>query len=439
MQKDKTATSELRQRAEDKVRQKERSAHLSEVDARALCHELEVHQIELELQNEELLLAQARLEASEEKYRDLYEFAPIGYFTLGSLGEILEANLTGASLLGKDRMYLVRSRFQQYLYPGCLREFNAFCRRIIELDAKQSAEFKLGETGGKEKANRWVQIEARAIRDSTSHCISMAAIDITERKRMEKELSRKTAGLLRFNQDLDRKVVERTSELKKRYEEIEQLTYAIASDLMVPLVTIKGLIGFLEKDVATGNRRRIEMSLGLVEDAAERMAILLSRTLELSNIGRLSNPTELVPFVEVVQEALSHAEEMLKSSQAEITISENFPVVNIDRARIVDVLVNLINNCIQYAGDENPPCIEIGHYRDGVETVFFVKDKGVGIDPSMQKSIFMLFHKDKDSGSHDVGLGLSKRIIEAHGGHMWIESEPKKGCIVYFKIPSISK
>jgi light-regulated signal transduction histidine kinase (bacteriophytochrome) len=156
----------------------------------------------------------------------------------------------------------------------------------------------------------------------------------------------------------------------------------------------------------------------------------------LSNIGKLSNPKELVPFVEVVQEALSQAAEMLKSSQAEITISENFPVVNIDRARIVDVLVNLINNCIRYAGDENPPCIEIGHYSAGVETVFFVKDKGVGIDPSVQKSIFMLFHKDKDSGSHDVGLGLSRRIIEAHGGHMWIESEPKKGCTVYFKIPS---
>ncbi len=94
LQNDKMATSDLRRHAENKVRKKGRSNSLSEVDVRALCHELEVHQIELEMQNEELLRVQAKLVESEEKYRDLYEFAPIGYFTLESNGEIREANLT---------------------------------------------------------------------------------------------------------------------------------------------------------------------------------------------------------------------------------------------------------------------------------------------------------------------------------------------------------
>ena len=107
---------------------------------RALCHELEVHQIELEMQNEELRRVQAELAASEEKYRDLYEFAPIGYFTLESSGQIREANLAGASLLGTERSRLVNNRFQAHLDQRSLQEFNDFCRRVMESDAKQTAD-----------------------------------------------------------------------------------------------------------------------------------------------------------------------------------------------------------------------------------------------------------------------------------------------------------
>ena len=120
MENSEMATSDLRQRAEDEVREKGRSACLSEVDVRALCHELEVHQIELELQNKELMQVQAELAASEEKYRDLYEFAPIGYFTIESSGTILEANLAGASLLGTERAHLVNNRFGAYFSQGSL-------------------------------------------------------------------------------------------------------------------------------------------------------------------------------------------------------------------------------------------------------------------------------------------------------------------------------
>ncbi len=101
---------------------------------RALCHELEVHQIELEMQNEELRRVQAELAASEEKYRDLYEFAPVGYFTLESSGQIREANLAGASLLGAERALLVNNRFQSHLDRRSLLEFNAFCRRVTDSD-----------------------------------------------------------------------------------------------------------------------------------------------------------------------------------------------------------------------------------------------------------------------------------------------------------------
>ena len=169
LQNDKMATADLRQHAENSVREKGRSNSLSEVDVRALCHELEVHQIELEMQNEELKRLQSELIASEEKYRDLYEFAPIGYFTLESSGKIRDANLTGASLLGTERAHLVNNRFQAYLDQGSLLDFDAFCRRVMESKAKQTKEFRLNGMGRNGKVHLWVLTEARAIQDGVHH------------------------------------------------------------------------------------------------------------------------------------------------------------------------------------------------------------------------------------------------------------------------------
>ncbi len=263
------------------------------------------------------------------------------------------------------------------------------------------------------------EVDDRLLRRSISYAI--------ERKKSEEEL------LLAQN-NLEKKVVERTIELKERYDEIEQLVYAISHDLILPLVTIKGFLGYLKKDIASGGRQRIEIDLGLVGDAVERMEALLVRALDVSSIGKLSNTRERVPYGEIVQEALSLAADKISSSEARVTVANDFPLVNVDRARIVDVLVNLIENCIRYAGNTGPLKIEIGYQVKGDETVFFVKDDGQGIDPVMQKDIFRLFYRGSEAENSHAGLALSRRIIEVHGGRMWIESVVDKGCTVYFTI-----
>jgi hypothetical protein len=104
---------------------------------------------------------------------------------------------------------------------------------------------------------------------------------------------------------------------------MEKLVYAVSTDLIVPLVTITGFLGFLKKDTASGNQLRIEIDLGLMGDAVERMEALLSKALELSSIGKLSKPREKVPFVDLVVEALSLASERIKSSGAAALLSIN--------------------------------------------------------------------------------------------------------------------
>jgi light-regulated signal transduction histidine kinase (bacteriophytochrome) len=249
------------------------------------------------------------------------------------------------------------------------------------------------------------------------------------------ERKKSDAALRRAQSSLERKVRDRTRELNERYVEMEKLMYAVSHDLMAPLVTIKGLLGYLKNDAACGSRLRMEISMGMMADAVERMEGLLYKALELSSIGKLSKATEKVLFGTLVQKALGLASERIKSSGAEILLADDFPVVSVDRERIEEVLENLIETSIMYTAKGKQPRIEIGWRTIDDETVFFVKDEGVGMDPGSHKLIFGLSYKGEDPSN--VGLALSKKIIEMHDGRMWIESEVNKGCTVYFTLPSI--
>ena len=165
---------------------------------------------------------------------------------------------------------------------------------------------------------------------------------------------------------------------------------------------------------------------------------LLSETLRLSRIGRIANPPEDVPFGEIVNDALEQVAEQIRSSSVEISIATDLPTVHVDRMRIAEALVNLIVNSINYRGDQPQPKIEIGSRTDNGETVFFVKDNGIGLDPSQHEKVFELFYKvDKSSEGTGAGLAIVKRIIEVHNGRIWLESEKGKGCTVYFTLPVV--
>ena len=148
MKKDKPDSSSLedmRRRAE-KLLAKKKTRTLrkrTEEDVSAMTYELQVNQIELEMQNEELKRARQELEESRNKYLELYEFSPMGYFTLDKQGEILEVNLSGAALLGVERGSLTRRRFQLFVETDLRQDFNSFCNRVFESDAKQTCELRL--------------------------------------------------------------------------------------------------------------------------------------------------------------------------------------------------------------------------------------------------------------------------------------------------------
>ena len=418
------AVTFLKQGASDYLL-KDRMARLGQAVVKAL------DQKEL---REEKKRTDAALRASEERFRSLFENSQDALMTLVPPSwKFTTGNKATVKMFGaKDKAEFISLSLGdvslEYQSNGQLSTdySQELCEKAI-LDGSLFFEWTFKKLGGETFPCTVLLTRMELLGETIFHA---TVRDISVQKKAEEELH-----LAQNN--LEKKVHERTIELKERYDEIEQLVYAISHDLILPLVTIKGFLGYLKKDVASGSRQRIEIDLGLVGDAVERMEVLLVRALDVSSTGKLSNTREKVLYGDIVQEALSLAADRIRSSGARITVANDFPMVNVDRPRIVDVLVNLIENSIRYAGNIRPQQIEIGYQAKEGKTVFFVKDDGLGIDPIMQKNIFRLFYQGSEAENSNAGLALSRRIIEVHGGRMWIESVVNKGCAVYFTLPFI--
>ncbi len=229
-------------------------------------------------------------------------------------------------------------------------------------------------------------------------------------------------------------------ELERKNAELERFTYTVSHDLKSPLITIKGFLGFLRDDANSGNLKRLEEDIQRISDAADKMQRLLNDLLELSRIGRLVNEMQSINFNELVSEVLELLHGRIHGSAVpiQVHVAAKLPEIHGDRPRLFEVLQNLIDNAAKFMGDQPQPRIEIGQEGmtgDGVP-IFFVRDNGVGIDPRFKDRIFGLFNKlDPRTDGNGVGLALAKRIIEVHGGRIWVESELGKGATFYFTLP----
>jgi len=245
--------------------------------------------------------------------------------------------------------------------------------------------------------------------------------------------SRTRADLVRAKGQLQ----ERIGEVEAKNAEMERFVYTVSHDLRSPLVTIQGFVGFLREDLSALDGDKIKTDLAMIEEAVLKMDHLLKDTLRLSRIGRVVNPPEEVSFGEIVHEALSQASGELRSRGIKVSLAEGWPRVRVDRLRVQEALTNLLDNSIKYMGDRLHPEIEVGWRPEGEETVFFVRDNGIGMDPDQREKVFGLFYKiDPDSEGSGVGLAIVRRIIEVHGGRIWIESEEGRGTCVLFTLPT---
>jgi signal transduction histidine kinase len=170
------------------------------------------------------------------------------------------------------------------------------------------------------------------------------------------------------------------------------------------------------------------------------MGRLLDELLELSRIGRLMNLPEKVRLTELGKEAVEMLDGSIAAAGVEVKIDPWLPTVEGDRQRLLEVYQNLIDNAVKFMGDQEEPRVEIGQRPDGDGVVLWVRDNGIGIDPRYKERVFQLFERlepDRFEGT-GIGLALVKRIVEVHGGRIWIESDgPGRGTTLCFTLGSV--
>lgn len=298
----------------------------------------------------------------------------------------------------------------------------------------------------------WALTTKMPLRDEKGNIIGTFGIsrDISQLKQVQTALERAYA-------DVEQRITERTAELqreiaeRKRAEvrreeliaeleaknaELERFTYTVSHDLKSPLITIGGFTGFLQQDLLNGNIAQAQNDIAHINDALAKMKLLLDELLELSRIGRRMNPPETASFEAIAREAVDLVRGRITAGNVTVEIMPGLPTVYGDCARLVEVVQNLIDNACKYIGDTPNPHIEIGARQDGDKTMFYVRDNGLGIDPRYHDQVFGLFNKlDPASEGAGVGLAIVKRIVETHGGRIWVDSEGDgRGSTFYFTL-----
>ena len=210
----------------------------------------------------------------------------------------------------------------------------------------------------------------------------------------------------------------------------------MSHDLRTPLVTIKGFVGLLAKDIEENDVNRIAGDIDKINRATDTMGALLNDLLELSRIGRVIGDRVICNLTDIARQAIELQTSIIDKAGVEITVEE-MPTVKGDKLRLIEVYLNLVENAIKFMGDQKLPRIDIGSLVKDGETHFYVKDNGVGIAPEFHNLVFGLFERLNASlEGTGVGLTLVKRIIEVHGGIIWVESDGAGcGSTILFTLP----
>ena len=227
------------------------------------------------------------------------------------------------------------------------------------------------------------------------------------------------------------------AELESKNAELERFTYTVSHDLKSPLFTIRGFLGYLEQDATSGNQERLKTDIQRISDATDKMQRLLNELLELSRIGRMKNESQPIRLGELAREVADLVDGRIMERGITIHIEEKLPTIFGDRQRVMEVLQNLVDNAAKFMGDQKEPRINIG--QDGEEDgmpVLYVQDNGIGIPPEHYERVFGLFNKlNPMADGTGIGLAIVKRIIEVHGGRIWVQSKVGMGSTFYFTLP----
>lgn len=423
---------ELRKKAEKELyRAKGKNIPESVVE---LVHELQVYQAELEIQNEELRESQKELANLYDQYHELYEDAPVAYFSLDKNGIIRNLNVEGAKLFGLKKDFIIGRGFGRFVRFNKQNEYYLALANAVDTGKTQNVELIISVND----LISYVQMKIMPIMSKVNEKYRIAVIDITKLKKTQIELKE-------ARDVLDLRVQERTAELnvfvdelKRSNEELQQFAYVASHDLQEPLRTISSFTQLIERRYKDKLDSNADEFIDYIVMATQRMQQMIIDLLEYSRVMTKGGEFKEMDANKALDNALFNLNGIIGECNAEITHDE-LPKIVADQGQITKVFQNLISNSIKFKKRNNPPKIHISAFKDekNNEFVFSVQDNGIGMDLQYVERIFTIFQRlhtmDEYLGT-GIGLSIVKRIIERHGGRIWVESELGKGSTFYFAI-----
>jgi PAS domain S-box-containing protein len=409
--------------------------HFIDVTDRILTErELRRRTAELSEANARLQKANEDLQRLKESYRDLYHQAPVLYFSLDEDNRFVACNETMLRTLGYPREHLLGQSYVRLLSPDSRAAFRndpTVFQRPGELETQ------------------WVKhdgtvievwVDTTTIGDENGMFVRSrsAARDVTERKRLANALS-----------DKAREVGQANSELRRINQELEDFTYIVSHDLKEPLRTIEAFSNFLAQDFGPHLGDEGQEYINHLIQASRRLGALIDDLLALSRAGRVMNTPRAFGWDEVFGVIRADLHDLIQRQQAVLRVEAPLPPVCGDRERVIQLLANLISNGLKYNKSPEPEILvgAVPHPRAEGQNgkpdlaTFYVRDNGIGIDPAYHEQIFRMFrrlHRRDEIEGTGAGLTICRRIVEAHGGRIWVESQVGGGATFYFTLPRLA-
>ncbi len=430
---------QLRMLAEDMLRKRpsdmHRIAELSVMKIPELLHELRVHQIELEMQNEELRNTQSELRASRDRYADLYDFAPVAYFTVSQKGMIRRANLTGADMLGSERAHLLGRPFSAYITSGSQDVYYRHRRMVFESGTRQTCELKMKKSDGNEFHTR---LESRIAEDEKGNpvCFRTTVSDITEIRQAQEAL--KTAEAKLHYDNKMRAIGTFTGGISHHFNNILSIIIG-NTELAIGEISIRSTLNPFLEEIMTASLRAKEMVRQLlcfsVASPSERYPVSLESVAE--------------DAVDLLRQILPQNISILQTFRnGSHTVVTDPPLIHL-------ILINLAGNAAhamepdggtismdirsQDISENDPLCLQslcLHPLKPGRYVKITVSDSGHGMSPEIRHRIFEPYFTTKDVGK-GTGLGLCivHGIVHSHEGGICVNSEPGKGTEISVYLP----
>lgn len=382
-------------------------------EARALSRAYEVEQHRDELRQERDLREQ------------IIETSPVGIVVINADGSIRMANEHAARIAGVSAEKLEEmNNYNDPMFQATDADGNPVEGGIVQEilttgDAVYDTERQITSTDGQQV---WLLVNGAPLFDSSGDMtgVIVAFEDITERKHLEEELKGTVANLKASN------------------DRLEQFAYAASHDLQEPLRMVSSYLQLLENRYADNLDDDAEDFIDYAVNGADRMRAMIENLLEYSRVTTGGGPFEPTDTEAIFEDVLDDLQLQIEETEAMITTDE-LPTVPADANQLTQLFQNLLSNALTYSG-ESPPQVHVSAERTNDVWQFSVADEGIGIDPEYHDRIFAVFeqlHAGGDrSGAAGIGLALCERIIERHGGDIWIDSEPGEGTTFYFTVPA---